>query len=135
MNISKPILAGAALLALALPLAVAAQTTPAAPTTNATAGEHRHHGGGLNRMALRGITLTDAQKQQMMQLRTAYKTAHPKGSTPDPAARKALRDQMLGVLTPDQRTQYDANLKTLRADHKRDGNGPFAPSASPTPGA
>jgi len=46
-----------------------------------------------------------------------------------------LRDQMLGVLTPDQRTQYDANLKTLRADHKRDGNGPFAPNASPTPRA
>jgi len=134
MNISKPILAGAALLALALPLAVAAQTTPAAPTTTTTAGEHRHHGGGLNRMALRGITLTDAQKQQMMQLRTAYKTAHPKGSTPDPAARKALRDQMLGILTPDQRTQYDANVKQMRENHKNAGNGPFAPNASPTPG-
>jgi len=134
MNISKPILAGAALLALALPLAVAAQTTPAAPTTTTTAGEHRHHGGGLNRMALRGITLTDAQKQQMMQLRTAYKTAHPKGSTPDPAARKALRDQMLGILTPDQRTQYDANVKQMRENRKNAGNGPFVPNASPTPG-
>lgn len=134
MNISKPILAGAALLALALPLAVAAQTTPAAPGTTTTAGEHRHHGGGLNRMALRGITLTDAQKQQMMQFRSAYKTAHPKGSTPDPAARKALRDQMLGVLTSDQRTQYDANIKQMRANRKNAGNGPFAPNASPTPG-
>lgn len=137
MNISKPILAGAALLALALPLAVSAQTTTAAPTTTTTTeteGAHHHHGGGLNRMAMRGITLTDAQKQQIMQLRTAYKTAHPKGSTPDPASRKALRDQMLGVLTPDQRTQYDANVKQLRAERKNAGNGPFAPNASPTPG-
>jgi Spy/CpxP family protein refolding chaperone len=134
MNISKPILAGAALLALALPLAVSAQTTPVAPATTTTAGEHRHHGGGLNRRALQGITLSDSQKSQIAQLRAAYKTAHPKGSTPDPAARKALRDQMLGILTPDQRTQYEANMKTLRENHKNAGNGPFAPNASPTPG-
>jgi len=134
MNISKPILAGAALLALALPLTVAAQTTPVAPATTTTGGEHRHHGGGLNKHAMQGITLSDSQKSQMMQLRTAYKTAHPKGSTPDPAARKALRDQMLGILTPDQRTQYEANMKTLRENHKNAGNGPFAPNASPTPG-
>lgn len=133
MNIiSRRILSGAALLALALPLAVSAQTTPA-PTAPTVAGEHRHHGGGLNGRAMRGITLSDAQKAQMLQIRTAYRTAHPKGSTPDPAARKALREQMLGVLTADQRTQYEANVKQFRDERKNAGNGPFAPNASPSP--
>lgn len=133
MNISRPILAGAALLALALPLTVAAQTTPAAPASTTAHSHHSH--GGLNGRALKGISLTDAQKQQFAQLRTAYTTAHPKGSTPDPTARKALRDQMLNILTPDQRTQYDANVRTMHEarKHQADPGGPFAsPSPSPT---
>jgi Spy/CpxP family protein refolding chaperone len=131
MNISRSILAGAAALAIALPLAVSAQTTTAAPATNATHA-HAHGGGGLNRRAMNGINLSDAQKQQLLQLRTAYKQAHPKGSTPDPASRKALREQMLNVLTTDQRTQYEANVKQARESRQNEVN-PGGPFASPTP--
>ncbi|MDQ2992051.1 MAG: hypothetical protein M3R30_04430 [Candidatus Eremiobacteraeota bacterium] len=130
MNISRPILAGAALFALALPITAAAQTTPGAPASTTAHGHHAHV--GLNGHALKGIALSDAQKQQFAQLRTAYRTAHPKGSTPDPTARKALRDQMLNILTPDQRTQYDANVKTMRESRKHQEN-PGGPFASPTP--
>ena len=132
MNISRPILAGAALLALALPVALVAHASPAAPATT-PATESRHHGGGLNHRAMQGITLSSTQTQQLEQLRTAYRTAHPKGSTPDPAARKALREQMLNVLTAEQRSQYEANVKQLRTEQAGMGSGPFAPSPSPSP--
>jgi Spy/CpxP family protein refolding chaperone len=130
MNISRTLIAGAAVLALALPLAVSAQTTTApAPAAD---GTHAHHGGGLNRHAMQGIKLSDDQQQQLLQLRTDYRKAHPKGSTPDPASRKALRDQMLNILTPDQQTQYQANIKQAREEHKHQTN-PGGPFASPSP--
>lgn len=135
MTISRPIVAAAAALALALPLAATAQTTPSTQPAAGAAEGHHHHRGGFGGRALKGITLSDAQKAQMKQIRETYRAAHPEGSTPDPSARKAMREQMLGVLTADQRAQYEANVKQMRNERKNEPpqGGPFAPNPSPTP--
>lgn len=137
---TRSLIAGAAVLALALPLACNAQSAPDSNTTGAQAGA-RHHRGGMMQRFMTGITLSDAQKQQLQKLRDDFRTAHPQGQRPDRDAMKQLRQSMLDVLTPDQRTQFDANVKAFRAQHPRgsrhDGQGgaggPFAPNPTPTP--
>ena len=127
MNISRTLFVGAALLGFALPLAANAQTAPDSTTAAPAAGEHHHHrGGGLMKAALAGITLSDDQKAQLKKLRDDFRAAHANGVRPDRDAMKQLREQMLGVLTPDQRTQYDANVKAYRDAHPRP-----APTATP----
>jgi Spy/CpxP family protein refolding chaperone len=117
--------------ALASPVVVlaqqAAQTTPNAGTV---AG-HRHFRPGLAHKAMHGITLSDAQRQQIRTLVQHYRQDHPQGSPRDPQAAKALRASMLSVLTPDQQAQYLQNLSTMRK-HRRAQEG-AAPQVSPTP--
>ena len=135
MKLPHLLLSGVAAAALALPVAVVAQTAPAAPPAGAQAGEH--HGPGMMRM-MRSLNLTAQQQQQMQSLMQQYRSAHPEGSPPDPAARKQLHEQMMAILTPQQQAQ----LKTLEAQRReqwkehreQDGTG-AAPAATPTPAA
>jgi len=86
--------------------------------------------------AMQGITLSDAQKQQIQQLQDQFQQAHPDGSAPDPQARKQLRQSVLNVLTPDQRTQFQKNMEQMHANFQHHGgDGTVAPDASPSPGS
>jgi len=79
------------------------------------------------------LNLSDQQKQQIQTLMQNYRQAHPRGSAPDPDARKQLRDQVDAILTPDQRAQLKADEAKFR--EQRQGNDtrnvPPAPSATP----
>jgi Spy/CpxP family protein refolding chaperone len=102
----------ALLAALALPLAASAQTVPA-PGANAPGApqqQYRHRGGNP---ALRGLNLTAAQRQQIAGM--------------EKSSRAALRQQIEGVLTPDQRAQMRANLAQRRRAMNPNGPGPQAP--------
>jgi Spy/CpxP family protein refolding chaperone len=123
-----------------------------APSTQGAPGAQGGHGHGMGFMrAMNGITLSDAQKQQIQQLQGQFQQTHPQGSAPDPQARKQLRQSVLNVLTPDQRTQFQKNMAQMRAAFQAHraangdnggneqpsnggpGGGPFAPDASPSP--
>lgn len=129
MKLPHLLLSGVAAVALALPVAVIAQTAPAAPP----AAARHHHGPGMMRM-FRTLNLTQQQQQQIKTLMTQFRTAHPKGSPPDRAARKALHEQIMAVLTPQQKTQLKAERQKMRAEHPGWGKHEGAePSASPSP--
>ena len=104
-----------------------AAVAPAAPGAPASRG---HHG---FMAALRGVNLSDQQKAQIKQLVTQYRQAHPKGSAPDRAGRQQLRTEILNVLTPQQRAQFDANIARMRAERRNQPapQGPFAPTPTP----
>ena len=97
---------GAVVAALAMPVATLAQNAP--PDQPGTAGPR--YGGGAMR-ALDNLNLTPDQRQKIDALMAQYRQAHPRGSTPDPAARKALRDQIFSILTPAQQAQLRANMQ------------------------
>lgn len=127
--------------ALAVPLAASAQTTPVPatgiPAVGLPAGQHEahrnHHHHKSFAHALRGLNLSDAQKQQISVIMKTARAKTPNGTTADPQARRAnmleVRRQIDGVLTPAQRAQLKANLSRERQEMKRD-RAP-APVASP----
>jgi Spy/CpxP family protein refolding chaperone len=111
----RPLLLALAAMSAALPLAASAQQQP-------PSGAGSHHGHPFMK-AMRELNLTDAQKSQMRQLISQYREAHPKGSTPDPAARRQLRTQLRNILTPQQQAQLKEDIRAMR------------PSPSPEPEA
>jgi Spy/CpxP family protein refolding chaperone len=104
--------------ALALPTVACAQQGPAQPNNGAPAAAGHHRGGPA--AALEGLNLTPDQRDQIKAAiradRAAAKSSD--GQQPDPATRKANREKMIGdieqVLTPDQRTQFETNLRAMR---------------------
>ena len=115
----------------AAPLIASAQQAPAPP---AAAGQHMHEHGMMMHRMFRGVNLTAAQKTQIQQLMTQFHQQHPKGSQPDPQARKAMHDQIMNVLTPAQQAQVKANMAQMhdRAGHPdHDGDAAPAPQATP----
>ncbi len=130
MKLSPFLLSGALAVAIGLPIVGCAQQAPAQSQPGASQGAYGHHHGGMR--WLQGVNLSDQQKQQIQTLMQQYRQAHPQGSQPDPQARKQLRDQVMNVLTPDQRTQVQNNMEKMRAQYQERGdNG--APPPSPTP--
>ena len=118
--------------ALVTPLAASAQTAPVAPPVgpgaagaNAPMARHHHHRQNGYMRAMRGLNLSDAQKQQiagiMKSAHAARKSAAAGGTPVDPQTRRAnmlaLRQQIDGVLSDTQRAQLHANLKAQR--HQR----------------
>ena len=67
----------------------------------------RLHNGTMGRFAR--LNLTDQQRTQIRQLTQQYRQAHPWGSASDPQAREELHQQILNVLTPEQRAQLKPN--------------------------
>jgi len=67
-----------------------------------------------------GITLTADQKAKIEALMASFRQAH-QGSRPDAAARKAMREQILQILTPEQQAQFKANAAKMYR------GGPFTP--------
>jgi Spy/CpxP family protein refolding chaperone len=126
-----------ALVTTFLAAALMAQTTPA-PSDNAAPAPHkmhmRRHGGGFERMAQQ-LNLSDQQKTQIQGFKQAERqqAASIKDNaslTPEQKReqfkqlRQSTRQQVLGVLTPEQQQQMNA----LREQHKgmRGGMGPMA---------
>ena len=62
----------------------------------------------MHRGAMWRLNLSDQQRAQIRSLVQTFRTAHPRGSAPDPQARAELRAQIRAVLTPEQRIQLDA---------------------------
>jgi len=64
------------------------------------------------RVALRSLDLSDAQRQQLKGIYVQARTARQNGQ---PISRADLLKQINGVLTPAQRTQFQAALAKARA--------------------
>jgi Spy/CpxP family protein refolding chaperone len=79
---------------------------------------------------VRSLGLSDAQKTQIKTMVQQYREEHPKGSAQDKQARKALRRQVLGILTPQQRDQLQ---EERRQHHSEQQPGGFAPTPTPLP--
>jgi Spy/CpxP family protein refolding chaperone len=121
MKLQATLLAGLIAASLSLPAIAQVQQAPAPPAQSQHGDRMMRHFSNLN--------LSDQQKSQIQTLVQNYRQAHPKGSTPDPDARKALRSQIDAVLTPDQRTQLKADEQKARAEHAQGNPNPVA---SPT---
>ena len=106
--------------ALSLPVAVSAQQAPAPPVmqgpagTQATPKIYRRWSRLLN-----GVNLSNQQHSQIQTLLDQYAQAHPAGSQRVPGAGRQLRDQIFGILTPDQQTQVRQNMQSMRAQHQQ----------------
>ncbi|HTV94193.1 MAG TPA: hypothetical protein VMG98_15925 [Verrucomicrobiae bacterium] len=125
MKLHVTMLAGLLAAGLSLPVIAQAQQAPPPPAQSQQGDWMMHRFSDLN--------LTDAQKSQIQTLMQNYRQAHPRGSAPDPDARKQLRDQINAVLTPDQQAQLKADEAKMRAQrHGSDtSNVPPAPAATP----
>jgi len=121
--------------AFIFPLAASAQTVPPpgavlpAPSAQQQP-QHRHHQRSPYVRAMRGLNLSADQRQQISSLMKSSRAAS-KGA--DPQTRRAnveaMRRQIDGILTPDQRTQLHAKLAQARR-HFTQPNGP-APQPQP----
>jgi len=114
-------------LALAQGSAISDATQPVAPSAQPSGQPGAHHHHGMAAM-LRNLNLSQQQQDQIKTLITSYKQAHPQGSQPDQAAREQLKEQILAVLTPDQRAKLEAEKAAWKKQH-----GTVTPSASPSP--
>ncbi|HZV78663.1 MAG TPA: hypothetical protein VFF60_03510 [Candidatus Binatus sp.] len=130
----KPFLVAAlcalSLAAPALVLADSASGSNSNPSTTnsqpgATPGSYRHHGMGA---MLKSLNLTPQQQEQIKTLINNYKQAHPEGSQPDPAAKQQLHQQILNVLTPEQRTKLEQEKAQWKQHHVEQGS-----ESSPAP--
>ena len=80
----------------------------------------------------KNLNLTQDQQSKIQTIMQQYRQAHPKGSTPDPNARKAMRDQIDAVLTPQQLDQLKAERAQMR-QHRENGENQPAPQPTATP--
>lgn len=100
----------ALLAALTMPIAVSAQATqpPAAGQTQTHQATYEYHR-WTKRLA--NINLSSSQQQQVQHLLDQFASSHPEGSPRDPAGARALHEQILNVLTPQQQTQYQQEMQ------------------------
>jgi Spy/CpxP family protein refolding chaperone len=117
-----------ALLACAVGLTAVAGAQQGTPP----AAQAAHHGGHGMMHALHGVNLSDQQRSQIKSLMQAYRQSHPASSQPDPQARKQLREQIMGVLTPDQQAQVKANMAQMRRQRQAT-TAPGSPPPNPQP--
>ena len=106
-----PLLAVSLITGSAGAFAQAAPGAPAAPATDASAAPDTaapHHHKNKMMAALRELNLSDDQKAKVKGFMTSFRDARDSAT---PETRKQLRDQIEGILTPDQRTQFDAQMK------------------------
>lgn len=129
------------------PLAAGAQSPPLpAPGSSSAPAipphHHRHRHRDPFMRALRTVTLTPAQQQQIATFRDQTQKAN---ANADSATRQAntakLHDQIMGVLTPDQKTQVTSAIQhdtrrftegTTHPGAMRPGVTQPSPAATPT---
>jgi len=132
-NLRSLLVPAALATAVAIPAVGFAQVQPSpAPLSQPLQGERRHGGFGFMR-EMRSLNLSPQQQSQIQELMSQYRQAHPRGSAPDPQARKDLRTKLMAVLTPAQQQQLKADQAKRKAQfggerrHNR-------PEPSPSPG-
>ena len=116
-----------------LTLGTIVQAQSAAPGTLQDRQQRRGRVEAGRGRLLRGINLSDAEKARVKEIRAKYRTE----STADRQNRQELRQRELAdirtVLSPEQQTQFDANVKQLaerRAGRKNGRKGHRAPTAT-----
>lgn len=135
------------LMLAAVPLAAQAQqtTAPLPPVQSAASaagtrlGRQQHRRGHPWMRSYRQV-LTPGQRAQARALTQQYRQTHPRGSAPDPQGRRALRKQLLGLLSPAQRTQLRSRMQQARAQRRArsqqanpQSGGEVFPASSPQP--
>jgi Spy/CpxP family protein refolding chaperone len=106
----------ALLVALASPLSAQAQQAPPPPAqaqNHATPTEGKLQHRWMKRLG--NLNLSGDQQQRIQSMIDQYSQAHPQGSPRDQQATRDLRKQILGVLTPDQQSQYRQQMQQRRA--------------------
>lgn len=123
--------------ALSLPVAVSAQQAPPpgyqqgpAAGTQATPKIYRRWSRILN-----GVNLSDQQHTQIQSLLDQYAQAHPAGSQRVHGAARQLRDQIFGILTPQQQSQVQQNMQNMRSEHHQRQQQMPQQQGYPAPGA
>jgi hypothetical protein len=102
--------------ALAFPLGVSAQQSQPPPA----AQQYGHRSSDPAKLQhrwmkrLSKLNLSGDQQQRVQSILDQYSQAHPAGSPPDRNASRALRQQLMGVLTPDQQNQYHQAMRAHR---------------------
>jgi Spy/CpxP family protein refolding chaperone len=108
--------AGVFVAALAMPLGVCAQQNqaPGAYAGNrATPSQAKMQHRWAKRFG--SLNLSGDQQQRIQSLINQYSQSHPEGSPRDPGAARDFRRQLMGVLTPDQQTQFRQEQRARRA--------------------
>jgi Spy/CpxP family protein refolding chaperone len=132
-----PIALVALIAAFGAPFAAGAQTAPPqAPPADSTApmpSAHHHHHRESIVHALRAVkNLTPSQQQQIAAFRDQEKKAN---ANADPETKRAnaakMRDQIMGILTPDQKTQLSTEMHRPHGPANSDAS---APDDGPMPG-
>lgn len=106
--------------ALSLPVAVSAQQAPAPVMQQAPGGTqstpkiYRRWSRLLN-----GVNLSNQQHDQIQSLLDQYAQAHPAGSQRVRGAARQLREQIFGILTPQQQSQVQQTMQQMRAQHQQ----------------
>jgi len=113
------IAAGAFAVALAMPIGLRAQQgQPPGPP----ASQSFHHHGTPSAAKLQHrwmkrfghLNLSGDQQQRVQSIINQYSQQHPEGSQPDRDASRALHQQLMGVLTPDQQSAYHQQMRERR---------------------
>jgi Spy/CpxP family protein refolding chaperone len=125
MSLSR--ILGTTILLVAIAAPAFAQTAQSPAQQNAIPARYR----GLWMRAVHQLDLTSTQQQQIEAAIDKFRQAHPPGSAPDPSARRALREQVMQVLTPAQRQQVQAYIQQMRTPQGAAGGA--APAATPSP--
>ena len=94
-------------------------------------GRGMHHGGFMH-AEMSKLTLSAQQKTQLQNMMKQFHSAH-KGQHPTKAQMEQFHQQMLNVLTAQQRAQYEKDRQEWRAQHAGErANRPFPePTATP----
>lgn len=124
-------LLAATLAATSLCAPAIAQVTPAPspiPAASGTVTGPNAHGVGMWGLVENLADITPQQRTQIEALRTQYQQAHQPGTPPDRTAMRALRQQLMNILTTAQQQQLRAEIQQLRAQHEQS-----SPPASPPP--
>jgi hypothetical protein len=103
--------------ALASPVAATAQQAQQPPGTQqgqarTTPSEAKITHRWMKRLG--NLNLSSDQQQRVQSLINQYSQAHPEGSPRDPSAARALRQQIMGVLSADQQNQYRQQVQAHR---------------------
>lgn len=132
-NLRSILVPAAMVAAIAVPAAGFAQMQPSpAPLSQPMQGERHRHGFGFMH-EMRSLDLSAQQQAQIKQLMQQYRQVHPRGSTPDPQARKDLRAKVMAILTPAQQEKLKADQAKRKSEFQgqRRRNRP-EPSPSPS---
>ncbi len=109
------------LAALTWPIAVSAQVQPPPAQSQMQPGQGGQAAHEYRRWTKRlaGLNLSTQQQQHVQGLLDQFAAQHPAGSARDEAGAHALRDQILGLLNPQQQTQLRQMMQQSKAQHEQ----------------